>query len=382
MTDIGPSRSMPRRGLFPAVALLGLTAVAMAAGARAQPAGVPVSVARTERQDVPIWLRGLGTVQANYAAAIRPKVDGTLTQVPVQEGQDVTKGQLLAVIDPRPYQAALDAAMAKKQQSQAQLANAKADLERYNSLARRDFASRQQLETQESQVKQLTATIQGDDAQVEAAQLNLSFCYITAPFAGRVGLRTVDPGNVVRASESSPIMSITQVQPISVTFTLPQDNLPRITPAMAKARLEVEAYASDDTTLLDKGTLITVDNAIDTSTGTIKLKATFPNERQALWPGQFVRVRLLLGTEQDVVTAPVMAVQHGPKGLYVYQVTPESTVKVQPVTVAREEAGKAIISDGLSAGVTVVTGGQSRLQSGAKVAVRDEAAPAAPKTGS
>ena len=177
-------------------------------------------------------------------------------------------------------------------------------------------------------------------------------------------------------------MSITQVQPISVTFTLPQDNLPNITAAMAKGKLEVVAYASDDTQLLDNGTLITVDNAIDTSTGTIKLKATFPNQKQTLWPGQFVRVRLLLGTEPNVVTAPLMAVQHGPKGLYVYQVKPDNSVAVQPVTVSREESGKAVIADGLTEGATVVIAGQSRLQAGTKVAARDEAAPVAPKTGS
>ncbi|MBS0638799.1 MAG: efflux RND transporter periplasmic adaptor subunit [Proteobacteria bacterium] len=381
-TDTGPHRSMPRLGLLAVLAVAAPFACLTAVPVQAQPQGVPVTIAKTERQDMPIWLRGLGTVQANFAAGIRPRVDGTLTQVPVKEGEDVKKGQLLAVIDPRPYQAALDAAMAKKAQDQAHLANAKADLERYNSLVKRDFASRQQVETQESTVKQVMATIQGDDAQIEAAQLNLSFCYITAPFDGRVGLRTVDPGNVVRATESAPIMTVTQVQPISVTFTLPQDNLPRITAAMAKGKLEVVAYAADDTTLLDRGTLITVDNAIDTATGTIKLKATFPNEKRTLWPGQFVRTRLLLGIEPQVVTAPAMAVQHGPKGLYVYQVKPDNTVAVQPITVSREEAGKAVIADGLTEGVPVVVAGHSRLQAGAKVAAREATPAAPPKTGS
>lgn len=382
MKDTGPDRSMPRLGLLSALAVACLQLGLMDVPAAAQPQGVPVSIAKTERQDMPIWLRGLGTVQANYVAGLRARVDGTLTQVPVKEGDDVKKGQLLAVIDPRPYQAALDAAMAKKAQDQAHLANAKADLERYNSLVKRDFASRQQVETQESTVKQITATIQGDDAQIEAAQLNLSFCYITSPFDGRVGLRSVDPGNVVRASEAAPIMTVTQVQPISVTFTLPQDYLPRITAAMAKSKLEVVAYAADDTTLLDRGTLITVDNAIDTATGTIKLKATFPNDQRTLWPGQFVRARLLLGIEPQVVTAPAMAVQHGPKGLYVYQVKPDNSVAVQPVTVSREEAGKAIIANGLAEGVPVVTAGHSRLQAGVKVAARETAPPAPAKTGS
>ena len=382
MTDIGPCRSMPALVFRVVVAMACVVIGLESQPARAQAPAVPVSAAKATRQDVPIWLRGLGTVQANYVAQIRPRVDGTLTQVPVKEGEDVKKGQLLAVIDPRPYQAILDAALAKKQQNQALLANAQADLQRYTSLARQDFASRQQLETQQSMVKQYTAAIAGDDAQIEAAQLNLSFSYITAPFDGRVGLRTVDPGNVVHANELTPIMSITQVKPISVTFTLPQDSLPKITAAMATGKLDVVAYASDDTTLLDKGTLITVDNAIDTSTGTIKLKATFPNQKQTLWPGQFVRVRLLLGTERNVVTAPALAIQHGPKGLYVYHVKPDDTVAVQPVTVVREDNGRAVIADGLTEGMTVVTAGQSRLQSGARVAVREEAAPAAAKSGS
>jgi membrane fusion protein, multidrug efflux system len=382
MRYIGPLRLIPTRDLF-AVLAIACTALGLAPGvARAQPAGVPVSVAKTARQDVAIWLRGIGTVQANYAVSIRPRVDGTLTEVPVKEGEDVKKGQLLAVIDPRPYQAILDAAMAKKQQDQAQLGNAKADFERYSSLVKRDFASRQQLDTQTMVVKQMTAQIQGDDAQIEAAQLNLSFCYITAPFDGRVGLRTVDPGNIVHANEPTPIMSITQVQPISVTFTLPQDTLGQITAAMAQHPLDVMAFAADDTTELDRGVLLTIDNAIDTSTGTIKLKATFPNTNRTLWPGQFVRARLLLGTEPNVVTAPTMAVQHGPNGLYVYQVKPDNTVAVQPVTISREEGGKSVISGGLSEGAMVVTAGQSRLQSGAKVAVRDDAAGAPAKTGS
>jgi multidrug efflux system membrane fusion protein len=356
-------------------------APALAADAPAS-SGIPVTVAKTQRQDVPVWLHGLGTVQANYVVAIRPRVDGTLTDVPVKEGQDVTKGQLLAIIDPRPYQAILDAAIAKKQQDEAQLANAKADLDRYASLARNDFASRQQLDTQKSSVKQLTAAMAADQAQIEAAQLNLSFAYITAPFDGRVGLRSVDPGNVVHASEQTQIMSVAQVQPISVTFTLPQDVLPRVTAAMAEGTLPVVAFASDDKTELDRGTLLTVDNAIDTSTGTIKLKATFPNAHRTLWPGQFVRVRLLLGTDRDVVTAPTIAVQRGPSGLYVYQVKPDDTVAVQPVTVAREEGGLSVIAQGLAPGVPVVTGGQSRLQVGTRVAVRDAAQPAAAKAGS
>jgi multidrug efflux system membrane fusion protein len=357
-------------------------------GAEAQPPAsgpaVPVTVTSAVRRDVPIWLRGLGTVQAYFAVQLRPRVDGTLTQVPVKEGQDVKQGDLLAVIDPRPYQAALDAAVAKKQQDQAQLSNAQADLSRYASLVRQDFASRQQLDTQQAMVKQFAAAILGDDAQIEAAQLNLSFCYITSPFDGRIGLRNVDPGNIVHSAEATPIISVTQIRPISVTFTLPQDNLPAIVQAMDKHTLDVVVYASDNKTELDRGVLLTPDNTIDTTTGTIKLKATFTNVHQTLWPGQFVNARLLLGTETNVIAVAAPAVQHGPDGLYVYQVDDNNTVKVQPIQVTRQQDDVYVVSDGLAAGAKIVATGQSRLQAGVHVTVREaQAAPAAPaKSGS
>jgi multidrug efflux system membrane fusion protein len=350
--------------------------------AGAQPAqqdsAVPVTVTKAVQRDVPIWLRGLGTVQANYAVQLRPRVDGTLTQVPVKEGQTVKQGDLLAVIDPRPYQAALDSAVAKKQQDQAQLSNAQADLSRYASLVRQDFASRQQLDTQQAMVKQFAAAILGDAAQIEAAQLNLSFCYITSPFDGRIGLRNVDPGNVVHSAEATPIISVTQIQPIAVTFTLPQDNLPAIMQAMDKRTLEVEVYASDNTTELDHGVLVTPDNTIDATTGTIKLKAMFANAHNTLWPGQFVNARLLLGTETNVIAVAAPTVQHGPNGLYVYEVGQDDTVKMQPIQVSRQEGDVYVVSSGLTDGSVVVATGQSRLQAGARVSVREaRAAPAA-----
>jgi multidrug efflux system membrane fusion protein len=356
--------------------LVGAPAPADAQSARPDSA-VPVTVTNAVRRDVPVWLRGLGTVQANYAVQLRPRVDGTLTQVPVKEGQDVKQGTLLAVIDPRPYQAVLDAAVAKKQQDQVQLSNAEADLSRYASLVRRDFASRQQLDTQQALVKQFSAAILGDDAQIETAQLNLSFCYITSPFDGRIGLRNVDPGNVVHSAEATPIISVTQIQPITVTFTLPQDNLPAIVQAMEKQALDVVVYASDNTTELDHGVLLTPDNTIDTTTGTIKLKATFTNLHHTLWPGQFVNARLLLGTETNVVAVAATSVQHGPDGLFVYQVGQNNTVAVQPIKVARQEGDIYVVSSGLAAGAVVVATGQSRLQAGAQVTVRDaQTAPA------
>lgn len=334
-----------------------------------QPSAVPVSVEKVTRQDVPIWLRGLGTVQANYSVQLRPRVDGTLMEVPVREGQDVKQGDLLAVIDPRPYKAILDAAEAKKQQDQAQLVNAQMDLARYASLVRKDFASRQQLDTQQAMVKQFEAAIAGDDAQIETAQLNLSFCYISSPFDGRIGLRNVDPGNVVHSAELAPIVSVTQVQPIAVTFTLPQDTLPAITRAMAQQPLDVVVYAGDNKTELDRGVLLTPDNTIDATTGTIKLKATFANRQRALWPGQFVNARLLLGTDRNVVAVPSTAVQHGPNGLFVYQLEQNYTVTVQPIGVARQEGTLYVVASGIDPGAMVVTAGQSRLQAGTHVAV-------------
>ncbi|HEX4365705.1 MAG TPA: efflux RND transporter periplasmic adaptor subunit [Rhodopila sp.] len=339
-----------------------------------------MTVTKAVRQDVPIWLRGLGTVQANYAVQLRPRVDGTLTQVPVKEGQQVKKGDLLAVIDPRPYQAILDAAAAKKQQDQAQLANAQADLKRYASLVRQDFASRQQFDTQQATVKQFSAAIVGDDAQIEAAQLNLSFCYITSPFDGRIGLRNVDPGNIVHSAEATPIVSVTQIQPIAVTFTVPQDNLPAIMRAMAAHTLDVVVYASDNKTELDHGVLLTPDNTIDATTGTIKLKAMFANTHNTLWPGQFVNARLLLGTETNVIAVAAPSVQHGPNGLYVYQVGQDNTVRMQLVQVSRQEGGVYVVSSGLADGAVVVATGQSRLQAGTHVSVREAQAASAVAT--
>ncbi len=367
-----------------AIATMGvsLSFVPNPASAQSGPPGVPVTVATIGRQDLPNWQHGLGTVQAYYSVQLRPRVDGTLVSVPVQEGQDVKAGELLALIDPRPYRAVLDAAMAKKQQDQAQLSNAQADLTRYSSLMRQDFASRQQVDTQAALVKQVTATIIGDDAQIEAAQLNLDFCRITAPFDGRVGLRNVDPGNFVRSSEATAIMSLVQVQPIAVTFTLPQDTLPAISKAMKVGALPVVVFASDDSTELDHGMLATIDNNVDTTTGTIRLKATFPNPGHTLWPGQFVYARLLLNTDRNVIAAPAAAVQHGPDGLFVYKVEPGGTVSVQPIKVSRQEGDVYQVTAGLDAGMSVVTGGQSRLQNGARIAIREPKPAAAGGSGS
>ncbi len=343
--------------------------VAPAAG---QPPGVPVSGAQAAHQDVPVYLSGLGTVQANNAVQVRARVDGTLMSVPVHEGQEVKAGDLLAVIDPRPYQAAVDQAQAKRQQDDAQLANARRDLGRTSALARQDFASRQQLDQNQASVAQLTAAVAADSAAVEAAQINLGFCAITAPFDGRVGLRQIDPGNIIHAADAAPIMTLTQIHPVAVVFTLPQEDLPRLAVAMRARKLPVSALPAEGDTALDKGTLLTIDNAVEQSTGTIRLKAIFPNTAGQLWPGQFVRARLLLDTLRDALTIPSAAVQHGPDGLFVYVVGPDGTAAHQAVTLAADDGHTAVITHGLQEGALVVTSGQSRLQDGTRVAVRQE----------
>jgi membrane fusion protein, multidrug efflux system len=350
-------------------ALLSITLAGRPVAGQAPPgaSGVPVSVTQVVRQDVPIWIKALGTAQASYSVQVRTQVDGKLLSIPVTEGQTVKAGELLAAIDPRLYQAALDGALGKKQQDEAQLANAQADLARYESLARRDFASRQQVDTQKAQVKQITALIAIDNALVETAQVNLNNCAITAPFDGRVGLRMVDPGSFVRAAEATPILPLAQLQPIAVTFTVPQDNLPAIQRAMAKGKPTVIAFASDDRTELERGALLTIDNAIDPTTGTIKMKALFPNSGSALWPGQFVNTRLLAGTDTNVLTIPSAAVQHGQDRLYVYVVKDDQTADIRTVEVARDDGKVAVIAKGLEAGQVVVTDGHSRLRSGIRV---------------
>ena len=359
---------------------MGAWVVAASPSARAQPAPstVPVSVAKVTRQDVPLWLHGLGTVQALNSVLLRPQVDGVLQQVKVTEGQLVREGDLLAVIDPRPYQATLDAAQAKKRQDETDLANARHDLERYTSLAKQDFASHQQVDTQASLVNRTLAAIAGDDAMIEAAQLNVRYSFITAPFAGRVGLRTIDPGNFVRASEATSLMPLAQIQPIAVTFTVPQDVLPQVQDALKAGAPPVVAFASDNKTELDRGTLLTVDNTIDATTGTIRLKATFPNAALRLWPGQFVNAQVLVGITKGVLAAPSIAVMHGQDRLYAYVVTPNQTVTVRTIEMARDDGKLAVISKGLEEGDVVVTDGQSRLLEGAHIAT---VAPTAPKAG-
>ena len=332
-------------------------------------AGVPVTAVLATARDVPNEVTGIGTVQAYNSVLVRTRVDGTLMKVPVTEGQTVKPGDVVAVVDPRPYQAALDMAMAKKQQDEAALSSAKSDLARTASLMKQDFASRQLYDQQGSKADQLVAQIAGDQAAIEAAQLNLSYAYITSPIPGRVGLRQMDPGNIVHAADNNGIVTITQDQPISVVFTLPQDSLSAIMRALQNGeKLEVVANSGDDKTKLDTGTLLTPDNSIDPATGTFKLKADFPNTKNTLWPGQFVNAHLVLGIEHNVLAIPREAVQHGPDGLYVYVVQPNSTVQRQAVTI-ETHGDVAVITSGLKAGEQVVLQGQSRLDNGMRVTV-------------
>jgi membrane fusion protein, multidrug efflux system len=337
----------------------------------AAPPAIPVDTVVARRADVPVYLRGLGTVQAYNSVTVHSRVDGELVKIAFAEGQDVKAGDVLAQIDPRPLQAALDEAAAKLAQDQAQLANAQLDLARDEALGQRQFATRQSVDTQSALVRQLTAAIKGDEAAVENAKVQLGYATIASPIDGRVGIRLVDQGNIIHASDANGIVVINQLRPISVVFTLPEENLPAINKAMAAGRLTVRATSRDEKDQYGEGVLELVDNQIDPSTGTIRLKATFPNASLTLWPGQFVNARLLLRTETNVVTVPSDAVERGARGLYAYVVRPDATVAAQPLKVGQISDGVAVVEDGIAAGQRVVTAGQYRLQPGVKVAPRD-----------
>ena len=379
----GRGRNLSYIGRLAAVVALSLASVppvrAQNAPAGKPPAahGVPVQAVAAKRQDVPVTLRDIGSVQAFASVLVRARVDGTLNKVFFTEGQEVKAGAPLAQIDPRPYAAAFAQAQAKRAADAAQLSNSQRDLQRYSSLARSDFASRQQVDTQQASVTQAQANIQGDEAAMATAQLNLDFASIASPIEGRTGLRLVDPGNLIHASDATGIVTVTQIHPIAVIFTLPQETLPQVQAAMAARKLPVIAFAQDDRTQLAEGTLLTIDNQIDQSTGTIRLKAIFPNTDDKLWPGQFINARLQVATLAHALTVPSNAIQRGPNGLYVYVVGADAAVKMQPVAVQQDDGKIAVIGDGLPDAAVVVTAGQSRLQDGAKVSVGDPAGNAA-----
>lgn len=331
---------------------------------------VPVLVAPAARADVPVYLETVGTARALNTVTVRPQVDGKLLTVIFKEGQDVKKGDVLGRIDPTLYQAQLDQAKAKKAQNEALLANAKSDLERYQRLAAANAINRQQADTQKSLVAQYTAQAQADQAAIENAQATLGYTAITAPIAGRTGIRMVDEGNIVRASDTnSAIVTITEIKPISVTFNLPQQDLQQVNDAFAKGPLKVEAQRSDNNAVIDSGSLTVVDNQVDITTGTVKLKAEFPNADLQLWPGQFVNVRLLIDTLQKAVVIPTGAVQRGPTGTFVYVVDDEGKAVVRPIAVLRQDENQVVVKSGLAPPERVVTSGFARLTDGSRVAV-------------
>ena len=331
------------------------------------PPAIPVDTASATNRDIPVYLSGLGTVQALNTVTITSRVDGQLQKVAFTEGQDVKAGDVLAQIDPRPFKAALDQAIAKKAQDIAQLKNAQLDLQRFAPLLTKGYATHQQVDTQQALIDQLQSQIQGDEATIENAQTQLVYTTITAPLDGRTGFRLVDQGNIVHATDTTGIVVITQLHPISVVFTVPEENLLAITQAMSAGPVIATALASDGTTELDQGRVALVDNQIDQATGTARLKAEFDNRGNKLWPGEFVNVRILMQTQGNALTVPSAAVQHGIDGLFVYVVTPDETVEARPVKVGTDTGEFAVVESGLHIGEQVVVKGQYRLQPGARI---------------
>jgi membrane fusion protein, multidrug efflux system len=339
---------------------------------------VPVLVAAAQKADVPVYLYAVGTTKALNTVTISPQVDGKLLSVSFKEGDDVKKGDVLARIDPTIYQAQLDQAIAKKAQDEAQLANARLDLDRYEKLAATNAVNRQQTDTQKALVAQYAALVQSDQAAIENARATLSYTTVVAPIDGRTGIRQVDEGNIVHASSSPAIVTLTQLKPISIFFNVPQQDLARINAAFAKAPLSADAQSSDDNAVIDSGTLKVVDNQVDPTTGTVKLKAEFPNANLQLWPGQFANIRLLIDTLKQVVVIPTGAVQRGPNGTFVYAVKDDNSVTMRPITVQKQDETQTVVSKGLEPAERVVTTGFARLTDGAKITISsNDGAPAA-----
>lgn len=344
---------------------------------------VPILAGKVVKKDVPIYLDGIGTIQAYNTVTVRVRVDGQLVKVAFTEGQDVKEGDLLAQIDPGPYQAALDQAVAKKGQDQAQLANDRLDLQRYTDLYKKKVIAQQQYDTQAALVNQFEATVKADEAAIESAKVNLDYTTIRSPLTGRAGVRLVDQGNIVHASDTGGLVVITQLQPIFLTFTLPEQNLTEINKHLAAGdTLEVVALDRDNKTALDKGTLTVVNNQIDPTTGTIQLKATFPNSSYQLWPGQFINARLHLSTRKDGLVVPASVIQRGPDGSYAFVIKEDQTVEIRPVKIAQVDNGEALINDGLQEGEQVVVDGQYKLQAGSHVKLAPASAVAKSKTSS
>jgi len=330
---------------------------------------VPVSIAVAAQQDVPIYLTGLGTVQASFTVGIHSQVDGKLQEVFFTEGQHVKKGDLLAQIDPRLFQAALDQANAKRAQDQALLISAQKDLERFKSLVLKNIESQQNVDRQQGTVDQLKASLDADAAMIETAQTNLDYASIKAPSDGRIGVRLVDPGNIVHASDQGSIATLVLTQPSAVLFTLPARTLDDVRAAMARGSVEVIAFDQDNVRELATGKLLLVDSIIDQSTATIRLKAMFPNQDEKLWPGEFVNARLQLGTYNKAVVVPPAAVQRGPQGLFMWVISGNNTAEPRPIELGPTTKDLAVVSSGLHDGERVVTGGQYKLKRGAPVTI-------------
>jgi multidrug efflux system membrane fusion protein len=344
-------------------------ALEKAAAAPVAPAPVPVVAGVVSSHEVPLYLRGVGTVIAYNTDVVRSQIQGQLTQIAFTEGQTVKAGDLLAQIDPRPYQAQLDQMTANRDRDQAQLANAIANLGRYTALENKGYATPQLSDTQKAQVAQLQSAIKADEALIEQAEVQLGYTRLTSPIPGVTGVRQIDVGNIIHPTDPNGLVVVAQVEPISLIFTLPQAELPRIQMQMAKGPLTVVAYSQDDKIKLDEGELLLVNNQIAQATGTIQLKATFPNTAHRLWPGQLVNARLLVETRKDGLTIAAPAVQQGQTGSYVYVISPEGKAEVRPVTVAQISEGQALIDSGLKANETVVIDGQYRLRQDSPVRV-------------
>jgi multidrug efflux system membrane fusion protein len=355
-------------GLSVWIALDRAAPVATAQSSDTAPA-IPVSVGVVTAQDVPVMLHGIGTVQAFNSVTVKSRVDGPIVGVDFTEGEEVAAGAVLFQIDPRPYEAALAQAQAARNKDAAQLEGAQADLDRYTKLVVNGYQTRQSYDQQTALVAQLKAAIEGDQAQIDTAQLNLDFTRIRAPIAGRLGARLVDIGNLVRAGDGTPLVMITQVRPIFVSFTLPQKSFDDVRQQHTKAPLAVEAFSADGKRDLARGQLTLIDNSIDGATGTIHLKAQFANADERLWPGEFVNVRVILSIRRSVPTVPSQAVQDGPDGYVVYVVEPGDIVRWKSIQVAAIEDGVAAVTQGLSPGERVVVTGQLRLTDGARVSV-------------
>jgi multidrug efflux system membrane fusion protein len=361
--------------VLPAIAVLAgagwfaLRSPAAAPVAQAAPAPVPATLVKAAREDVARFLSGVGTVQPLATVTVKSRIDGQLERVDYAEGQDVKAGQVLAQLDARPLRAQLEQMQAQKARDQAQLANARLDLERYTRLMQEEATSQQTLDTQRAQVAQLEAALRNDDAQIHYAQVQLGYTTITAPLAGRVGAKLVDPGNIVHAADANGLVVINQIDPIAVSFTLPDDAVQEVERARREGRkLQVLAYSKQGDRQLAQGELVLVNNQIDTASGTVQLKARFANAEHLLWPGQYVNVRLRVGELPQAVTVPAPVVQRGPEGPYAYVVGADGKAQIRRIELRQVQDGKAVIASGLQAGETVVLDGQYKLRPGLPVA--------------